>query len=587
MEFSLSVGDDLLRNVIGFEFRKYRIEVLIFSSKIDSWRGITSCLSPLVFNSIDPLKWPHLLDGHISKFMSNMAYCPWNCSGHGICNEGKCICRVQFSGGSCNDSNKDYYLAFGSIFVILSCVSLIQLCVCIWSEYIKEQKHSFWSAFKITTQKLLYALIICATAIRAVYFFTKFQLHLTDQISSNLWCAYYPLLLTGFTLIVCYWAEAFHLNIPFEKPRFLSKSFVGFMVFNSFIYLLFGTRFILTGLINDHHNFDLVNKIFDALFAFLMFLVVAFFLIYGVEVYFRVRGAFAQSQCTVNQRQLHLSRLGLVIQAILQLITALFLLSDVLKEFWRDKLPVISQNIYDIGFRIIEFGVSLWFPCVLWNCCRPEELWVLNPKNIFQSFKHERDFEREPVNSIRNRQKNYNTIDQSHSADTSQNFLCWICYDPDNHKAGPLIQACNCKGDMSAVHHECLRKWLVESATTAEDAKCRVCLQKYSLQESHYWLPKGTKFRHWILVSFILVAMIACPFGAYAVAHELTKTYVQVLAFGFTAIFELFCIKVLTVNAIKMYKRGRLSSDILSNRHLRQISLLISKSYLNPLALSL
>lgn len=299
-----------------------------------------------------------------------------------------------------------------------------------------------------------------------------------------------------------------------------------------------------------------------------MFLVVAFFLIYGVEVYFRVRGAFAQSQCTVNQRQLHLSRLGLVIQAILQLITALFLLSDVLKEFWRDKLPVISQNIYDIGFRIIEFGVSLWFPCVLWNCCRPEELWVLNPKNIFQSFKHERDFEREPVNSKRNQQKNYNTIDQSPSVDTSQNFLCWICYDPDNHKAGPLIQACNCKGDMSAVHHECLRKWLVESATTAEDAKCRVCLQKYSLQESHYWLPKGTKFRHWILVSSILVAMIACPFGAYAVAHELTKTYVQVLAFGFTAIFELFCIKVLTVNAIKMYKRGRLSSVSIIGRRL-------------------
>lgn len=35
--------------------------------------------------------------------------------------------QVQFSGGSCNDSNKDYYLAFGSIFVILSCVSLVQL----------------------------------------------------------------------------------------------------------------------------------------------------------------------------------------------------------------------------------------------------------------------------------------------------------------------------------------------------------------------------------------------------------------------------------------------------------------------------
>lgn len=31
-------------------------------------------------------------------------------------------------------------------------------------------------------------------------------------------------------------------------------------------------------------------------------------------------------------------------------------------------LPIISQNFYDIGFRIVEFGVVLWFPCVLWNC---------------------------------------------------------------------------------------------------------------------------------------------------------------------------------------------------------------------------
>ena len=24
----------------------------------------------------------------------------------------------------------------------------------------------------------------------------------------------------------------------------------------------------------------------------------------------------------------------------------------------------------------------MWFPCVLWNCIRPEQLWCLNPKKI-------------------------------------------------------------------------------------------------------------------------------------------------------------------------------------------------------------
>lgn len=32
----------------------------------------------------------------------------------------------------------------------------------------------------------------------------------------------------------------------------------------------------------------------------------------------------------------------------------------------------------------MEIGVALWFPCVLWNCIRPEQLWCLNPKKILE-----------------------------------------------------------------------------------------------------------------------------------------------------------------------------------------------------------
>lgn len=39
---------------------------------------------------------------------------------------------------------------------------------------------------------------------------------------------------------------------------------------------------------------------------------------------------------------------------------------------------------------------------------------------------------------------------------------CWICYDPDRTDVGSLIQPCQCRGDVSSVHHECLRKWLIE-----------------------------------------------------------------------------------------------------------------------------
>lgn len=39
---------------------------------------------------------------------------------------------------------------------------------------------------------------------------------------------------------------------------------------------------------------------------------------------------------------------------------------------------------------------------------------------------------------------------------------CWICYDTERTDAGPLIQPCDCRGDVGAVHHHCLRKWLME-----------------------------------------------------------------------------------------------------------------------------
>lgn len=70
-----------------------------------------------------------------------------------------------------------------------------------------------------------------------------------------------------------------------------------------------------------------------------MLVVVVFFLIYGVEVYFKLRGAFIQgeSNAPADFSQLQQSRLGLISQAVLLLITVLFIFSDVLGSFWKNK----------------------------------------------------------------------------------------------------------------------------------------------------------------------------------------------------------------------------------------------------------
>ena len=56
-------------------------------------------------------------------------------------------------------------------------------------------------------------------------------------------------------------------------------------------------------------------------------------------------------------------------------------------------MPLISRNAYDIIFRVVELGVALWFPCVLWNCISPEQLWILNPKKILRHLEIDRTLE--------------------------------------------------------------------------------------------------------------------------------------------------------------------------------------------------
>ena len=73
---------------------------------------------------------------------------------------------------------------------------------------------------------------------------------------------------------------------------------------------------------------------------------------------------------SVDTAQLHQSRLGLVSQAVMLIITVCFILSEILGEFWKKKVPLESRNLFDVVFRVVELGVALWFPCVLWNCMR-------------------------------------------------------------------------------------------------------------------------------------------------------------------------------------------------------------------------
>ncbi|XP_041368270.1 uncharacterized protein LOC121382757 [Gigantopelta aegis] len=488
--------------------------------------------------------------------------CAWNCSGHGVCEHGHCVCRVQFIGGSCEETNMSYHIAFGSIFACLCAVTITQLCLCIKFEYLRDHQKSFLSACKLTVQKLLYVLVICAAAVRGAYFFSKWQV--SEDTASSLFSTYYPFLLTGFSLIVCFWAEVFHISN--QKPQtFLSKSMLAFILFNILIYMMLGAQLAVTKLMDDTPFKDIVLRGCQGGFAFLMIIVVILFLVYGVEVYFKVRGAFTQAENGYDPIQLCLSRFGLLAQGGLQLITALFLVSDALKEVWIEKLPVFSQNYYDIVFRVVEFGVALWFPCVLWNCAQPDRLWVLNPRRIFKSldFGHTEAGETSSLLSEDIKQSNYGTLDADEPGHD-----CWICYDPNSTDSGALIQPCLCKGDVSTVHHNCLQKWLLERSENNRSLKCSVCNQMYHLQETFSWTPKGAKPQQWLTTALLLIIITGLPIAAYCVCHYLSaNSYIESLVTGITIIAELLSLRFFCKNLSVVCNRIRVASlNILGNK---------------------
>ena len=128
------------------------------------------------------------------------------CNGRGECtgpNE-TCICEIKFTGENCSKYNSTYLVSISSVFYVVAFISLIQLLICCFAEYKRLKQPSFFKAFRITTQKFLYFVVFIAALLRATYFSNP---EVQPSWSYYLMSAYYPLLMTCASLIVCFWAE--------------------------------------------------------------------------------------------------------------------------------------------------------------------------------------------------------------------------------------------------------------------------------------------------------------------------------------------------------------------------------------------
>ncbi|XP_068228760.1 uncharacterized protein [Palaemon carinicauda] len=499
----------------------------------------------------------------IYRRMTNYT-CQANCSGRGECLNGTCFCLVQYEGDTCRDPNMAYFISFATVFYLIAAVSLAQLVVCIRAEYSRQKTPNLRRACRVTNQKLLYVITFIAATLRGAYFSSPANADLT--LAASFMSSFYPIILTAGSLIVCFWAEAFHLqDIRCDRPRFLSKSFVGFITFNVVTYSLFVAEIILTRGTSTEEGRNFLTLVFNGCYAVLLFIVVVFFLIYGVEVYFKLQVVSeiqgnASSHPGIDQSQLSQSRFGLVFQACMLMITVCFLFSDVLGVFWKNRVPLMSRNAYDIIFRVVELGVALWFPCVLWNCMSPEQLWILNPKKILKKLDIDRTLELGQP------------LPQKTDGSSNSGAECWICYDNERTDVGPLIQPCDCRGDVGAVHHNCLRKWLMECAeNSSENLSCKVCGAVYELERGRaFWIGQGFTARHWLQTAFLVTVMCGTIAGTWAVVQMYDDAYIRSIAAGVTLLVIYVCLRFLGFNTFSAYRRARYSAVKIIGRHFGQ-----------------
>ena len=120
---------------------------------------------------------------------------------------------------------------------------------------------------------------------------------------------------------------------------------------------------------------------------------------------------------------------------------------------------------------------------------------------------------------------------------------CWICYDSDRTDAGPLIHPCSCKGDVSAVHHECLKLWLMESCSNPEHVKCKVCKESYKVQPGDFWLPSGLTISHWVQTAFIITIMCVAAIGVCVIVKLFDHLYVRTTSVGAAILIEYICLR--------------------------------------------
>eukprot|EP00002_Diphylleia_rotans_P030819 TRINITY_DN6376_c0_g2_i3.p1 TRINITY_DN6376_c0_g2~~TRINITY_DN6376_c0_g2_i3.p1 ORF type:complete len:484 (-),score=84.21 TRINITY_DN6376_c0_g2_i3:52-1503(-) len=413
--------------------------------------------------------------------------CPSDCHQHGVCDEGKCICDVSWTGHDCAEISIKYFATFGTMFSVFAAVAGAQL-------YYRVKQEG-WS---VTTEKMLLLFVSLAGFARGLYF--SLQDFLPELASKQLFDIFYPLMMSSFALVICFWAEFYHLQQQRQGP-FLSRSKNHFYFFLLFVYFVEVTKWGASWIVDQ----DTLSYIYDSYLAALYTCCIAGFVIYGMELFFKIRDSTEEQQKIPVTQTLFLSRVGIAIMALFQLCFLTLLITDIVFKVSNNRLPDFTVFLT----RTVELCLIVWFSCALWHPRGKERLWILNPL-LFSTPSLLINKEEEPQDEMRD---------------------CWICFENDAIKN--LIHPCLCRGSVQYVHADCLKKWLISQDPTCNPTsygtfnavpKCKVCLVEYQItKRTSLGLLDYAQRLGWRGVGTILsfITMIAICFRCYSILSAL------------------------------------------------------------------
>lgn len=206
----------------------------------------------------------------------------------------------------------------------------------------------------------------------------------------------------------------------------------------------------------------------------------------------------------------------------------------------------------------------------------PSELWILNPRKLLTRL----DQLEKPKDQVDGDDKTNATNEEGESFLNKKE--CWICYDSEKNE--PLIQPCRCTGDVSSVHHDCLKRWLVEvifvrlvfvffvkiycfqSSSNTDGLRCKVCGCQYEVQHTTRldW-ERGFTAHHWGSTAVIVTCMCMAVSGAWVVIQMFEDPYIRMTSASVALLVIYVCVRFLGVNTVDAFQRAKVGGVNIMN----------------------